>query len=81
MTRVALSMRSTVSMFDAGYSIATIQQGLKEEEVIVIKQNLYPLIKKLKEKGVCTALLRRVRDRKLSSLKNVDGGYSSLPES
>ena len=51
MTRLALSTRSAVSMFDAEYSIAAIQQGLNEEEVIVIKRRLYCLIKKFKEKG------------------------------
>ena len=68
MTRLALSTRSAVSMFDAGYSIAAIQQRLKEEGVIAIKRSLYHLIKKFKEKGVYTDLLRRARDKKLSSL-------------
>ena len=40
MTRLALSMRSTVSMFDAGHSIAAIQQGLMEEEIILIKKSV-----------------------------------------
>ena len=67
MTRLALSARrSAVSMFDAGYSIAAIQQRLKEEEVIVIKRSLYHLIKKFKEKGVYTDLLRRAHDKKLT---------------
>ena len=67
MTRLALSTRSTVSMFDAGYSIAAIQQGLNKEEVIAIKRSLYSLIKKFKEKGA--DLLQRACDKKLRSLQ------------
>ena len=69
MTRLALRMRSAVSTLDAVCSIAAIQQGLKEEGVIAIKRSLYHLIKKFKEKGVYTDLLRRARDKKLSSLQ------------
>ena len=52
MTRLALNaIRSAVSMFNAGYSVAAIQQRQKEE-VVVTKRSLYRLIKKFKEKGV-----------------------------
>ena len=53
-------------MFDAGYSIAAIQQRLKEEEVIVTKRSLYCLIKKFKEKGVYTDLPQKARDKNLT---------------
>ena len=63
MTRLALSARrSAVSMFNAGYSIAAIQQRLKEKEVIVTKRSDH-LIKKFKEKGVYTDLPRNAHDK------------------
>ena len=65
MTRLALSTRSAVSIFDAGYSIAAVQQGLNEEEVVVIKRLLYCLIKKFKEKRANTNLPQRACDKKL----------------
>ena len=51
MTRLALNARqSAVSMFNAGYSVAAIQQRQKKE--VVVTKSLYRLIKKFKEKGV-----------------------------
>ena len=67
MTRLALSARrSAVSMFNAGYTVAAIQQQLKDEDVTVTKRSLYRLLKKFKEKGVYTDLPRRARDKKLT---------------
>ena len=67
MTKLALSARrSTVSMFNAGYSMAAIQQRLEEEDITITKRSLYRLIKKFKEKGVYTDLHRRERDKKLT---------------
>ena len=67
MTRLALSARrSAVSMFNAGYSVAAIQQRLEEEDITVTKKSLYHLIKKFKEKGVYTDLHQKARDKKLT---------------
>ena len=41
-TKVDLGARqSAVSMFTAGYSVTTIQQLLKEEDIIVMKRSLH----------------------------------------
>ena len=46
-TRIDLSVRqSAVSIITAGYSMTTIEQQLKEEDVIVNKKALYSLINK-----------------------------------
>ena len=67
MIRLALGTRqSTVSLFNAGYSVAAIQQRLKEEDVIVTKRSLYRLVKKFKEKGLYPDLPRRVLNKKLT---------------
>jgi len=65
-------------MFNAGYSVAAIQQRLKEEDVIVTKRSLYRLIKKFKEKGVYTDLQRRARDKKLTPDKQQIRGKRSI---
>ena len=47
-TRVVLgARRSAIGMFTAGYSVTTIQQLLKEKNVIVMKRSLYCLINDL----------------------------------
>jgi len=53
-------------MSDAGYSVADIEQRLKEQKVTTTKRSLYRLIKKFKEYRVYTDLQRRARDKKLS---------------
>ena len=53
-------------MFNAGYSVAAIQQRLKKEDVIITKRSLYRLIKKFKEKGVYSDLQRRAHNKKLT---------------
>jgi len=67
MPRLALSVRrSVLSLSNAGYSVADIEQILKKQKVATTKRSLYRLIKKFKEHGVYTDLQRRARDRKIT---------------
>ena len=59
--------RSAISMLYTGYSVAAIQQRLKEEDVVITKRSLYRLVKKFKEKGVYKDLPRRAQDKKLTT--------------
>ena len=64
MPRLILSARrSAISMLYTGYSVAAIQQRLKEEDVVITKRSLYRLVKKFKEKRVYNDLPRRAQDK------------------
>ena len=74
MTRLALgTRRSAVSLFNAGYSMATIQQRLEEEDVIVTKRSLYRLIKNSKGRGVALTCREGLAIRSL--LKKFISGF------
>ena len=74
MTRLALgTRRSAVSLFNAGYSVAAIQQRLEEEDVIVMKRSPYRLIKNSKRRGVALSCREVLAIRSL--LKKFISGF------
>ena len=74
MTRLALgTRRSAVSLFNAGYSVAAIQQRLEEEDVIVTKRSPYRLIKNSKRWGVALTCREELAIRRL--LKKFISGF------
>ena len=66
--------RSAVSLFNAGYSVAALQQRLEEEDVIVMKRSLYRLIK-IQREGVVATLTCREGLAIRSSLKKFISGF------
>ena len=74
MTSLALgTRRSAVSLFNAGYSVAAIQQRLEEEDIIVTKRSPYRLIKNSKRRGVALTFREGLAIRSL--LKEFISGF------
>lgn len=60
------AMRRVVSLHSIGYSVSSIFERLKQENVEVSKRSIYNLVKKFRLKGVVRDLPRRKKPRILT---------------